>query len=249
MLSFLWGAPFKDPQICADAVAAVARDSARLPALQLDGVGVGADGTDTSEHARRLLVAAEVIINGGLELAINIENATALWPARLNATLGDVLRFLAPVLNAGGAVTWRTATRLCCEHGNWDNPRPTGCVNRAREPLRPVEEVGRRPRSLRPARAVSALARAARETTRGAEGARTSAVRVPRKARGGGMEKGGEAGELASREHGSVVARSAVRTARSSRPRSRPSPLTRATTTRQQRRRRQRRAARARDRR
>jgi hypothetical protein len=130
MLSFLWGLPFIDPQICAAVTAAVVQDSERL---------AGISSADSGQRRTALYAASEVILNGGLELSINIDDPQR-YPERVNSTLGDILSIFAPVLDAGGAVTWRTTTRLCCQSSTaWSDPET--CVNKGKTPLRPVEDV------------------------------------------------------------------------------------------------------------
>ena len=100
LLTFVWHLPFR-------------REEAR--ALGKAGQVVLADARANK------LAKSRVLINGGLELAINVRNKTQPLAEAVNDTLPDVVAALRPVLDAGGSVTWRTATRVCCEKP-WKRP-------------------------------------------------------------------------------------------------------------------------------
>ena len=93
-----------------------------------------------SDTQRNNLTVSRILINGGLELSINVKNGTQSWIRRtMTETLPHVVSAMRPVLDAGGSVTWRTATQVCCQKKRVDPATGQSvCVNKDNVDMDPV---------------------------------------------------------------------------------------------------------------
>lgn len=98
LLVFQWAAPFIEVSVIEEAVQALFAAAAEV-------------GLNTSSFA--------AIVNGGLELAINMKDASIRPEATVVAMLPNILGYLDPIENVKGSVCWRLSTQVCCV-----NPTP-----------------------------------------------------------------------------------------------------------------------------
>lgn len=145
LLTFVWVIPFRE-------------------GVHGSGVLHNAGSVLVRDSEANNMTVSRVLVNGGLELAINFEDARLWrgrskpsWQAIVNSTLPNITRPWKPVfeartgespigtkssgalnLSTSNSVTWRTATRVCCEKPRRPVPTNASCVNRNGVDMGPV---------------------------------------------------------------------------------------------------------------
>jgi hypothetical protein len=96
------------------------------PFMSNKGVGIAINEfTSEISASGKTMSRSAVLINGGLELSINMVNKSSNPTYEVNKDLPAIIKMLNPVSDGGGNVCWRLSTRLCCQHYSGD-PNPGG---------------------------------------------------------------------------------------------------------------------------
>mmetsp|Transcript_53902 Transcript_53902/g.122853 ORF Transcript_53902/g.122853 Transcript_53902/m.122853 type:complete len:415 (-) Transcript_53902:85-1329(-) len=101
--------------------------------IEVDFVGRSINGVHVSSNVVRDFLSASsiwgfqqncsaVVINAGLELAVNLKNTAESLNSTVQRKIPTIIAALAPVIQAQGNLCWRLTTNVCCEQVGGDLP-------------------------------------------------------------------------------------------------------------------------------